>query len=121
MKHLKTQKDFKKILNIKSEGFEYIVNKNIKPKPGDYAYLPPMYNDGKNGVILKLTTERTYPDSKEDDIDSYNNCWNVEVVNKSEIGKNHHDGKVHYAKSYHLSHFKSGGKVISTNNPTIII
>lgn len=105
---------------IKSEGYTYLVNTKEIPKPGDYGYLSSTYNNGRKGVVLKVLNERTYPTAKEEgDLDSYENVWNVEIINKSEIGKNYHDKKVHYATSYHLSHFNSGGKIIETDNPNI--
>ena len=108
---------------INSEGYKYLVDLSQKVKPNDYGYLDEHYNDGINGNIVKVKNERTYPTAKEEgDFDSYKNVWNVEIINKSEIGTNHFDGKVHFSTSYHLSHFNSSkkcGKIIATNNPNI--
>lgn len=122
MRYIKEKKEFKKKFTIESEGFEYVIDPNKNTNPGDYGYLSPSYNDGEKGVIVKVTNNRTYPDAKDHgDFDSYNNCWNVEIINKSEIGKNKWDNKQYFSKSYHLSHFRSSGsgRIISTNNPNI--
>ncbi len=133
MKYIKAKNEFENPFNVESEGFKYQVDPNQKVQPGDYGYLSTTYNDGKKGVIVKVLAERTYPSAnipilgeEEGDLDTYNNVWNVEVINKSEIGKNFHDGKVHFAKSYHLSHFNNRrkgkllcGKIIFTTNPDI--
>lgn len=108
-----------KSLSPCSEGFKYLVSIKEIPKPGDYGYLDPSYNDGKSPVIVKIELERSYPDCEDRDKDSYDNVWNVEMINKSEQGKNKWDDKVHYPKSYHLSHFKNGGKIIASDNPEL--
>ncbi len=107
---------------IHADGYNYLVNFNEKVKAGDYAYLPASSNSSINGIyyplIIKITTDKTYPTANlNGDMDSYNNVFNVEVVNKSEVGPNYHDNEVHLPKSYHLSHFK--GKIIASNNPNL--
>ena len=104
---------------INTEGYDYVINLGEIPKPGEYGYL--------DGLIVKVLPERTYPTAKEEgDLDSYENVWNVEVINKSAVkpylgpDKNYH-GKVTIPTSYHLSHFKRGGKVVETNNPDIVL
>lgn len=110
---------------IKSEGFKYLVDTKEKVRPGDYGFLDRSYGD-KPGSIIKVSTERTYPTAKEEgDLDSYENVYNVEQINKSEAGANLNDGKVYLPNSYHLSHFEFSkynrkcGKIIASNNPSI--
>lgn len=112
-------------INIESEGYEYTISLGEIPKPGEYGYLNPSYNDGKKGIIFRILNERMYPSAKiEGDYDSYKNVWKVEIINKSEIAPykgpdKNYKGKIYFPESYHLSHFKNGGKIISTNNPNI--
>lgn len=115
MKHIKLYEEHNNNKVINSEGYEYISNGEM-PKPGDYAYLM----DGDNVIICKITNDRTYPDAKDEgDLDSYENVWNIEVINTSEIEPNYWSKKVVIPESYHLSHFKRGGKIIASNNPNI--
>lgn len=107
---------------INSEGYTYLVDTKQEVGPNDLGYLDSTYNDGRKGLIVAVTSIKTYPDSyKEGDFDSCENVYNVDVVNKSEVAPNVHDGKVHFPKSYHLSHLNSRycGKVISSNNPNL--
>ncbi len=112
-------------INIESEGYEYTISLGEIPKPGEYGYLNSSYNDGKKGIIVRILNERMYPSAKiEGDYDSYKNVWKVEIINKSEIAPykgpdKNYKGKIYFPESYHLSHFKNGGKIISTNNPNI--
>jgi hypothetical protein len=126
MKYIKRITDsLNSVIDIESEGYKYTISLGEIPKPGEYGYLNHSYNDGKKGIIVRILNERMYPSAKiEGDYDSYKNVWKVEIINKSEIAPykgsdKNYKGKIYFPESYHLSHFKNGGKIISTNNPNI--
>lgn len=106
--------------------YEYIIDTKQKVKPNDYCYMSPTYNDGISGFIIKITEQQTYPktdDNKYWTIKDDGSVYNVDVITPEVLGKNHWDMKVHIPKSYHLSHCNAhgSGKVISSNNPNLII
>ena len=51
-------------ITIESEGYKYTISLGEIPKPGEYGYLDPSYNDGKKGIIVKVLEERKYPSAK---------------------------------------------------------